>query len=187
MNEKNIWQKTINALKNKKLLYPLVAIIILLLIILVIWFASWQAKRGAERAALNQQQQAAQALINLKKNATYSRPSFFLSAPAGARGAFNVPSYIEGQWRMIEATAANKKMTIDFVKNGENAPLMYVRYDDKANFKLNAGEVELKSNSAKYSFAYYFYPLSSYTGADKTDFSSMQDDFRDALKTFGSF
>jgi len=82
----------------------------------------------------------------------------------------------------------DKKITILYVKNPDYAaPLMYVRYDDKTNFKLASGEVEIKTISTKYSYAYYFYPVDSYSGSDKADFSSMQDDFTNSLKSFGIF
>jgi hypothetical protein len=51
---------------------------------------------------------------------------------------------------------------------------------------LAAGETELKSNSAGYSFADYFYPLDSYPGPDKNEFSAMQKDFQDSLATFSA-
>jgi hypothetical protein len=111
-----------------------------------------------------------------------------LTAPAGARAAFNVGSDIEGFWRMIDTSATDKKMTILYVKNSDYAqPLMYVRYDEKTNFKLKEGETEIKINSAKYSFASYFYPVSSYPGADKDEFARLQSDFRNSLGTFGAF
>jgi hypothetical protein len=186
-NKINRQRKFISWTGNKKIFYPVLAVIILILILLGFWFFRHEQQAGEKKAAALQEQKAAQALLDKKKNATYSRPSFFLSAPSGAHIGFNVPSYIEGQWRGTESPA-DKKMTISYIKNPSYiAPLMYIRYDSKADFKLAAGETELKSDSSKYSFAYYFYPVSSYPGADKADFTSMQSDFQEALKSFGAF
>ncbi|MDD4902022.1 MAG: hypothetical protein PHE24_02695 [Patescibacteria group bacterium] len=181
-------QKFISWTGNKKIFYPVLGVIIALLILLGFWLFFWQPQMAAKRTAELQQQKAAQVLLDKRKNATYSRQSFFLSAPAGAKGALNVPSFLEGFWRMSDTNNVNRKTTILYVKNPNYAaPLMYIRYDDKASFKLAAGETELKTNSTKYSYVYYFYPVDSYPGADQADFSSMQKDFQDALKTFGIF
>jgi hypothetical protein len=174
--------------KDKKILYPALTAVVILLIILGFWLFLWHPQQVAKQAAIREQQKAAQALADKRKNATYSRPSFFLNLPKGAMAAFNVPSYLEGQWRMIDTGRSDKKMTVVYIKNPSYAaPLFYIRYDDKANFKLTAGEVELKTDSTKYFYAYYFYPVDSYTGADKADFSSMQTDFQTVLKTFSIF
>ncbi len=188
MENKNNWSEKFFAwTRNKQILYPVVLIIVILLILAGLWVSRYETQLAAKKAAELQQQKAAAQLAEKLKNTTYSRPSFFLSAPVGARGAFNVPSYIEGDWRMSDTFNADKKMTINYVKNGANVPLMYVRYDEKTNFKLAAGEVELKTASAKYSYAYYFYPVDSYSGKDQADFASMQKDFQTALTTFGVF
>jgi hypothetical protein len=188
MEYKNNWQrKLISWTRNKRAFYSAVAII-LLLILAGILFAHWQAQQAAKKAAELKVQKAAQVLVDKKKNATYSRLSFFLTESAGSRGAFNFPSYLEGYFRLTDTSATNKKMTIMYVKNSDyTQPLMYIRFDNKTDFKLAAGEVEIKTDSTKYSYAYYFYPVDTYPGADKADFSSMQSDFKDALATFGIF
>jgi hypothetical protein len=184
-NQKN--QFISNVVKNKYF-YPIAGLVILLIIVLGFLFVHWQSQLAAKRVAAEQTKKATQVLEDKKKNATYSRLSFFLSAPSGEKGAFNVPSYLEGYWRLSDTSATDKKMTIMYVKNPDLvAPLMYIRYDSKTDFKLSAGEIELKTDSKKYSYAYYFYPVSSYKGADKADYSSMQNDFTDSLKTFGIF
>jgi hypothetical protein len=81
-------------------------------------------------------------------------------------------------------------MTILYVaQDGSTAPSLYIRYDDKANFKLAAGETLLKTDSTKYSFAYFFYPADSYQGSGKEEFSFplVQNEFKDSLTTFGAF
>jgi len=89
---------------------------------------------------------------------------------------------------MVDTSGTDKKMTIFYVKNPDyTAPLLYIRYDDKANFKLAAGETLFKTNSTKYSFAYFFYPVDSYPGKDKDDFSLVQSEFKDQLPTFNIF
>jgi len=99
-----------------------------------------------------------------------------------------VASDIEGFWRMSDTSATDKKMNILYVKNPDYAqPLLYIRYDEKTGFKLKEGETEIKTDSAKYSYAYYFYPLDSYPGADKAEFSLMQNDFKNSLATFSVF
>ncbi|MDD5527635.1 MAG: hypothetical protein PHO56_01510 [Patescibacteria group bacterium] len=183
------WQrKFISWTRNKKIFYPVLIAAALLLILAGLWFFFYQPRLEAKRAAELQKQKAAQVLLEKKKNATYVRASFFLSAPVGARGAMNMPSYLEGYWRMADTLNTDKKMTIQYVKNPDSPePLMYVRYDNKTDFRLAAGEAELKTDSSKYSYAYYFYPVDLYPGADKADFTSMQDDFKEALKSFGIF
>jgi hypothetical protein len=187
MEHKANAQKTNSLLRNKKVLYPLTAIIILLVIIFGFWFFRHESQLAAEKSAALQKQKAAQALIEKKRNSPVGRLTFFLTAPVGARGGMNYNTYWLGALRQSET---DKKMTISYIKNPNypnGVPLMYIRYDSKTDFKLAAGETELKSNSAKYSFAYYFYPTDSYPGADKDSFTSMQSDFRDALASFSAF
>jgi hypothetical protein len=187
MDRSKIHHKLKSIAANKKIFYPLLAVIVLIVILLVVWFSRWEMRRGAEKAVQLQKQTAAQVLLEKKKSSTYSRPSFFLGAPVGARGGINVPSYIQGHWRQADA---DKKFTVLFVaQDGSTAPLMYIRYDDKANFKLAAGETLFKTDSTKYSFAYFFYPADSYTGDGKEEisFSLVQSEFKDALPTFSAF
>jgi len=134
---------------------------------------------SAKKEAALQAQKISQAAEAAKKNITWSLQSFFLTAPAGARAAFKVASDIEGFWRINDTSGVDKKMTILYVKNPDYAqPLLYIRYDNKTDFKLKEGETEMKTNSAKYSYAYYFYPVDSYPGADKAEFTSMQNDLK---------
>jgi hypothetical protein len=188
MDNKNIQKKFSALAGNKKVFYSALAIFVLLLLCLGLWFLHEQSQATAKKAVELQAQKTAQAAEAAKKIITWSRQSFFLTAPAGARAAFNVASDIEGFWRMSDTSATDKKMTILYVKNPDYAqPLLYIRYNEKTGFTLKAGETEIKTNSAKYSYAYYFYPLDSYPGTDKAEFSSMQNDFKNSLATFSVF
>jgi hypothetical protein len=188
--EHNInWQrKFISWTRNKKSFYTTLAVIIVLLAVVVILFFNWQGQQAAKKEAILQAQKISQAAEAAKKSVTWSLQSFFLTAPAGARAAFKVASDIEGFWRINDTSGVDKKMTILYVKNPDYAqPLLYIRYDNKTDFKLKEGETEMKTNSAKYSYAYYFYPVDSYPGADKAEFTSMQNDFKNSLATFSVF
>jgi len=183
MNNKiNRQEKNISLLAKKKIFYPILAVVVLIFILSGFWLSLRQTKLVAEKAAVLQKQKAAEILLEKKKDAVPLRLTFFLLN--GPRGGFNFPNYLQGSFRKIET---NDKMTIMYIKNPDYlAPLMYIRYDEKAKFKLAAGEAELTTRSTKYSFAYYFYSLDSYPGPDKSEFSAMQKDFHDSLTTFSA-
>jgi hypothetical protein len=169
-------------LDQKKIFFLILAAIILVFVLSGFWLSHRQAQLAAKKTAVLQEQKAAEILLKKKRDAVPLRLTFFLLN--GPRGGFNFPSYLQGAFRKTEE---NNKMTIMYIKNPDYvAPLMYIKYEEKAKFKLAAGEVELKSSSAKYSFAYYFYPVDSYPGPDKNEFSAMQKDFQVSLTTFSA-
>jgi hypothetical protein len=187
MNYKSFSQDKLKSLiKNKKFFYWVLGVIFLIIIAAIILINQGENNRRAqkEREALAEKQKTEQMIIQERK-AILNRSTFFLQAPAGARGGMSISNYWEGSYRTIDTVG--KKMTLIYIKNSAEAPLMYVRYESKANFKLGSGEVELKTDSANYAYAYYFYPEDSYTGADKENFISVQKDLKESIKTFSIF
>lgn len=187
MNYKEVSQDKLKRLiKNKKFFYSALGAIFLIIIVAIILFNQAENNRRArkEKEALVEKQKTEQEIIQEKK-AILNRSTFFLQAPAGARGGMSISNYWEGSYRIMDTVG--EKMSIVYIKNSAEAPLMYIRYEKKANFKLAPGEVELKTDSPNYVYAYYFYPEDSYTGADKENFSNIQKDFKEAIKTFSIF
>jgi hypothetical protein len=187
MNYKKILQDKLKQLiKNKKFFYSVSGFILLVSIVAIVLMNQAAINRRAqkEKEALVEKQKTEQMIIQEKK-AILNRSTFFLQAPAGARGGMSISNYWEGSYRILDTVG--KKMTIIYIKNSAEAPLMYVRYESKANFKLGSGEVELKIDSTNYAYAYYFYPEDSYLGADKENFTSVQKDLKESIKTFSIF
>jgi hypothetical protein len=190
MNHKKILQEKFSPLvKNKKVFYSILAAVLLVIIIagVLIMRAENNQRFLKEKAkeALIEKQAAEQAAIQTRK-ATINRATFFLQAPAGARGGINISNYWEGSYRIPDTIG--KKMTVLYIKNPDfQAPLMYIRYEAKKSFKLESGETELKTDSRDYAYAYYFYPEDSYAGADKENFIAIQKDFEADIKTFSIF
>lgn len=186
MNDKEFFSEKLKTLaKNKKFLYSALGVILLVIIAMILLNQAENNRRAQkEKEALAEKQKIEQAAVQEKK-AIMGRQTFFLGAPAGDRGGMSISNFWEGSYRILDTVG--KKMTVIYIKNSAEAPLMYVRYDSKNNFKLESGEVELKTNSLKHSYAYYFFPVDSYVGTDKDNFISIQKDFKESAKTFSVF
>jgi hypothetical protein len=181
------WRKSV---KDKKAFYRFLLVGLVFLIVLVAagMFFRQQERGKAEKTLEAEKQTTEQTMEEKRRNATYSRFTFFLASPVGERGGMNMPTYQEGNWRISDTLNKSKKMTILYVKNSETGiPLMYIRYGERQDFKLEAGEKELKTDSKKLIYVYYFYPSDSYQGVDKEDFILVQNDFENALGTFSIF
>lgn len=186
MKNKNVLQDKIRKLfKDKKIFYSVLGLIIVIVVIVVLLNQAENNRRAQrEREVMEEKQKTEQRIIQEKK-AILNRSTFFLQAPAGARGGMSISNYWEGSYRIMDTVG--KKMTIVYIKNSADTPLMYVRYDTRANFKLVAGEVELKTDSLNYAYAYYFFPEDSYAGGDRENFISVQNDLKESIKTFSVF
>jgi hypothetical protein len=190
MNQQKIRKRLKDIRENKNFFYALAAIAGLL-IILIVLFIPWEMKHSAKKVAETKQKEAEQVLIEKKNNSTHSRPALFINArtSGGPSSSVDVPSYIQGKWRLQDTSGTDKKVNISFVdpKTGEVSSMLYVRFGDKSGFKLVDGETELKSSSNKYSFALFLYPNSSYSGDDKEDFTIVQNELQsDLANTFVS-
>jgi hypothetical protein len=168
---------------GKRAVYSIIGIILLFIVGGILFFINLENEKR-EQKIIQLEKKKEEQILQEKKVAATNRINFFLNAPVGARGGMNVSNYWEGSYRIPDTI--NKKMTVFYIKDGE-AEALYVRYDDKKTFALEPGEIKLETGSPDYIYAYYIYPESAYSGSDKKTFTSMQNDFQDALKTFAIF
>jgi hypothetical protein len=191
MEYKN-YQKSIKRgfAKNKKIFYffLLIGLVILIVVAVSLFFLRAQEQKKLGEKLEVEKQKIEQTLEQKRRNATYARFTFFLASPPGERGGMNMPSYQEGSWRITDTLNKDKKMTILYIKNSESGvPLMYIRYGYRNTFKFESGEKELKTNSPKLVYVYYFYPADAYLGPNHEDFVIVQEDFENGLETFRTF
>ena len=156
--------------KNKKKVLIGLSVLVLLLLA---FFVFQLLNKKSEKKAIVEKQKVEEQRQQRMSNTSWARTSFFENLPINV--TLEVPAYLEGNYRMIKG---DSKVDFLYIKNPDiPTPMLLVRVAKKADFKLETGEKELRSDCSEYSFAYKTYPSDSYAGADKEGFSQAIYDF----------